>query len=117
MVDNNEPVIDVASGSTTPPVPAKTDPYLGRTSDGRYLVEQRLGEGGMGYVYLARHKVIDKKVAIKILKSDASHVKEMTERFLVEAKSASSIGNPHIVDISDFGQLPDGATYFVMEYL
>jgi eukaryotic-like serine/threonine-protein kinase len=112
-----EPTAVDMSGGTTPPVPARQDPYLGRTIDGRYLVESLIGEGGMGYVYRARHKVIDKRVAIKILKTDAKREKELTDRFLQEAKSASSIGNPHIVDISDFGQLPDGATYFVMEYL
>jgi len=108
--------LDVAGG-TTPPVPARQDPYLGKTIDGRYNVEQLLGEGGMGFVYRGRHRVIDKRVAIKVLKTEMSRDKEMTERFLQEAKSASSIGNPHIVDISDFGQLPDGSTYFVMEYL
>ncbi len=113
----DEPTAVDVSGGTTPPVPAKPDPYLGRTIDGRYLVESLLGEGGMGFVYRARHKVIDKRVAIKILKTDAKREKELTDRFLQEARSASSIGNPHIVDISDFGQLPDGATYFVMEYL
>jgi eukaryotic-like serine/threonine-protein kinase len=112
-----EPTAVDMSGGTTPPVAAKQDLYLGRTIDGRYLVESLIGEGGMGYVYRGRHKVIDKRVAIKILKTDAKREKELTDRFLQEAKSASSIGNPHIVDISDFGQLPDGATYFVMEYL
>jgi len=85
--------------------------------DARYVLEGVIGEGGMGVVYLGRHKSLDKRVAVKILKRELAEDREMLERFFNEARAASSIGSHHIVDIADFGMLPDGAAYFVMEML
>ena len=71
----------------------------------------------MGFVYRCRHKVLGRMVAIKILRQDVPKAKVVMERFVMEAKAATAIGNAHIVDVLDFGELPDGSTYFVMEYL
>ena len=91
--------------------------YVGFIVDGRYQIESIIAQGGMGVVYLARHRLIEKPVALKILRPELVHNREITRRFLTEAQAASSIGSDHIVDITDYGELPDGATYIVMEYL
>jgi serine/threonine protein kinase len=93
------------------------DPLIGRVLAGKYVVERRIGEGGMGLVYEGVHRDIDKRVAIKVLRDDLSRRPEVVARFRREAKSASRIGHENIVDISDFGETTRGASYFVMEFL
>jgi eukaryotic-like serine/threonine-protein kinase len=93
------------------------DPFLGMVLDDRYKVESLLGSGGMGNVYAARHIVIDKPVAIKILRLEYSKDPRQAERFIREARAASRIGHPNIVDVTDFGRLDNGQIFFVMEYL
>lgn len=93
------------------------DPLIGSLLSERYRILRRIGEGGMGLVYEAEHIAIEKRVALKVLRDDFSSRPEVVERFKQEAKSATKIGNAHIVDISDFGVTPSGASYFVMELL
>jgi serine/threonine protein kinase len=93
------------------------DRFVGMLLDERYKIEARIGQGGMGMVYAARHVVIDKPVAIKILRHEYCTDKGLVQRFIREARAASRIGHPNIVDVTDFGKLSDGHIYFVMEYL
>ena len=106
-----------ADGAGRAPSDPPPDPLIGRTIDGRYLIEGVLGEGGMGLVYRATHAVLNKPLAVKVLRPDVSKDEEIITRFRQEAQSASAIGNEHIINISDFGTLSDGSTYFVMEFL
>ena len=84
---------------------------------GEYRVESKLGEGGMGAVYGAIHPLIGKRAAIKVLKRELCSNPEAVERFVLEARSVNQIGHPNIVDIFSFGELADGRSYFVMEWL
>jgi serine/threonine protein kinase len=101
--------------------PPQPDLLIGQTI-GNYLVTQKLGEGGMGSVYLAEHPTIGKKVALKVLHAEFSTNQEVTGRFFHEAKAVNDIGHPNIVDIVDYGVLQTGGgreqlVYFIMEYL
>ena len=93
------------------------DPRIGTTLGGRYLLRRLCGEGAMGRVYEGQHIDIGRRVAVKILNSSYHHSQEVVERFRREARAASKIGHPNIVDVTDSGTTPDGAFYFVMEYL
>src|SRR5687768_5784130 len=77
-------------------VPKFGDPLIGATLSQRYRIIRPIGEGGMGIVYEAQHVVIEKKVALKVLRDDFSKRTDVVERFRQEAKSASRIGHEHI---------------------
>jgi eukaryotic-like serine/threonine-protein kinase len=96
---------------------SEQDPLIGATLSGRYRVLRKIGEGGMGIVYEAEHVLIEKRVALKVLREDFSNRFDVVERFRQEARSASKIGHENIIDISDFGVTGGGANFFVMELL
>lgn len=110
------PILKEGFASNPETVPAKGD-LSGSILMDRYRLIRRLGGGGMGDVYLGEHTIIGKKVAVKIMHSQYSEDREVVERFLQEARSASRIGHANIVDIADYGQTQDGRVFLVMEYL
>ena len=97
--------------------PPQEESLVGKVVSDRYRIIKKLGEGGMGAVYLAEHVFIEKKVALKVLSPEFARKADLTARFLQEAKSASRIGHENVIDISDFGQSAEGLVYFAMEYL
>jgi serine/threonine protein kinase len=90
---------------------------IGAMLDGRYRVDGILGKGGMGRVYKGEHTGIGRAVAIKVLHPDLGKNKEASQRFQREAIASGRLDHPNIVGVSDFGVLPDGCPYLVMEVL
>src|SRR5260221_13235844 len=89
-------------------------------SIGNYRITSKLGEGGMGAVYLGEHPLIGKRVAVKVLLEELAANADIVNRFFNEAKAVNDIGHPNIVDIVDFGKMQSERreiVYFIMEYL
>jgi serine/threonine-protein kinase len=95
----------------------KKEVRFGQVLDGRYQLGREIGRGAMGIVYEALHTRLDRRVAIKILLHELAEDADACERFEREARAASRIGNRHIVDVLDAGELGDGRRYLVLEYL
>jgi eukaryotic-like serine/threonine-protein kinase len=93
------------------------DPLVGQVLSGKYRVEEKLAEGGMGCVYKATHVLMEKTVAIKVLHAALSADDKIVARFTREAKAASRISHPHALTVTDFGEAENGVVFLVMEYL
>src|SRR5229473_5067497 len=93
------------------------DALLGQTLAGKYLVDKLIKRGGMGAVYRGKHVLMDKTVAIKVLRPALAVDDDVVARFSREAKAASRISHPHAVSVTDFGESENGIVFLVMEYL
>lgn len=96
-------------------IPPGFQDFIGTVISERYQILDMVSHGGMGVVFRARHLTLKSVVAVKVLRRRSDAVTQ--KRFLQEARLASRIKHPNIVFISDFGVLPDGRSYLVMEYL
>jgi eukaryotic-like serine/threonine-protein kinase len=105
-------LVALNTGATTRP-----EELIGHTVDGRYRIERIVGKGGMGTVYACRHVVVGKIVAMKVLRAGVERSEGVLQRFIREAQTANAVRSRHIVEMSDFGQLPNGCFYIVMELL
>jgi serine/threonine protein kinase len=104
-------------GAPLTPEAGNADGLVGRVIDRRYRIDRRIGTGSMGDVYRATHTLIGKALAVKVLRDEHVGDPQIVPRFVQEARLASSIKHPNVVEISDFGALEEGNAFFVMELL
>jgi serine/threonine-protein kinase len=94
-----------------------SDPFIGREIIGQFVIKKRIGDGGMGAVYLAEQKPIGRDAVIKVLHPQLASAQGMAERFQHEARAASQLNHPHIVIIYNYGAMADGTLFLAMEHL
>jgi serine/threonine-protein kinase len=99
------------------PLSKVNDPRIGSTINGRYQLEAAIGEGGMATVYAARHRLVDRPCAVKVMNAALAKNEVIRERFRREAKAAQKLAHPNIIEIFDQGELEDGSLFLVMELL
>lgn len=93
------------------------DSLLGQTLAGKYRIDEKLSEGGMGTVYRGTHVMMDKTVAVKVLRPALAADEKIVARFSREARAASKILHPHAISVTDFGEDDNGTVFLVMEFL
>jgi serine/threonine-protein kinase len=93
------------------------DSLLGQVLADKYRIDERLSEGGMGTVYRGTHVLMDKTVAVKVLRPSLAADEKIVARFSREARAASRISHPHALSVTDFGESGNGIVFLVMEYL
>ncbi|HZI42167.1 MAG TPA: serine/threonine-protein kinase, partial [Gemmatimonadaceae bacterium] len=93
-----------------------TDPFVGRVLAERYHMLKRLGEGGMGTVYLAEHVKMNRQCAVKVMNGALLSDSDSAQRFAREASNAARIIHPNVAAVFDYGET-DGVVYLVMEYV
>ena len=86
------------------------------TTVGHYRVLEKIGQGGMGEVYLAEDTKLHRKVSLKFLAEDLTRDRDRKDRFIQEARAAAAVEHPHIAAIYDIDET-DGRTYIAMEYV
>ena len=96
---------------------AATGDLVGQVIADRYHIQKKLGEGGMGQVYLAEHVKMGRRCAIKIMTPGMMSDPDAISRFNREAANASRISHPNVCSIYDFGETPEGLIYLAMEYI
>src|SRR4029077_14191975 len=96
---------------------APTSDLVGQVVAERYHVVKKLGEGGMGQVYLAEHVKMGRRCAIKVMNPSMPHAPDAVARFNGEAANASRITHPNVCAVYDFGETPDGLIYLPMEFM
>jgi len=93
------------------------DTLIGQTLANKYRIDERISEGGMGKVYRGTHVLMDKTVAVKVLRPSFAADEKIVARFSREARAASRISHPHALSVTDFGEDEEGRVFLVMEYL
>lgn len=92
------------------------DPLIGSVV-AQYLITERIGGGAGGVLYAAVHPALGKRVAIKVMSPEIAKNEELEERFFAEGRAAAQVEHANVVSVFNFGRLPDGRLYLVMEYL